>query len=288
MNRPIGIFYAYWTRDWNVEFLPYVARAKKLGFDLLELHAAFLPELESRERRLIKDAADAEGLLLSYGIGLSKDRDVSSTDEAVRKNGVAFMKSVIDAVSEMGGGMIGGTVHSYWPAVPPEGMTSKEPILRQSLKSMRELAPYAGIRGVTLNIEVINRFEQFLINECREAVEYVSEIDHPACRILLDTFHMNIEEDSIGGAIRSAGPYLASLHIGETNRKLPGMGRMPWPEIKLALDDIEYCGPLVMEPFILKGGQIGRDISVWRDLVESPDLDALAAQSVQFVRETLR
>jgi D-psicose/D-tagatose/L-ribulose 3-epimerase len=63
---------------------------------------------------------------------------------------------------------------------------------------------------------------------------------------------------------------------------------MPWAEIKKALDDIDYAGPLVMEPFIMKGGQIGRDIGVWRDLVENPDLDALAAQSAEFVKKTLR
>ena len=288
MNRPIGIFYAYWTHEWDVDFLPFLAKTKKLGFDLLELNAGTIAVMDAASRRRIKEEADAQGMLLSYGIGLQKRYDVSSLDETVRRNGVSFMKSIIDAVSEMGGGMVGGTVHSYWPAVPPEDMESKEPILHQSLKSMRELAPYAEDRGVTLNIEVINRFEQFLVNECREALAYVREIDSPACRILLDTFHMNIEEDSIGDAIRAAGPHLASLHIGETNRKLPGMGRMPWDEIKAALDDIGYTGPLVMEPFIMKGGKIGRDIGVWRDLVENPDLDALAAESVRFVRSRLR
>ena len=288
MNRPIGIFYAYWTHEWDVDFLPYIARVKRLGFDLLELNGAMLPDMDSRARRTIKDEAEEAGILLSWGIGLSKKLDVSSLDETVRKNGVSFMKRMIEGIKEMGGGLVGGTVHSYWPAVFPEGLDSKEPMLAQSVRSMRELAPYAEDRGVTLNVEVINRFEQFLINDVREAVAYVEAIGSPACRILLDTFHMNIEEDSIGGAIRHAGKYLASLHLGETNRKLPGMGRMPWAEIKKALDDIKFTGPLVMEPFLMKGGQIGRDIGVWRDMVEKPDLDALAAASVVFVRENLR
>jgi len=288
MDRPIGIFYAYWTHEWDVDFIPYIAKVKRLGFDLLELNGGTVATMDSRTRLKIRQEADQAGIALSYGIGLQKKYDVSSLDEGTRQNGVAFMKAMIDGIREMGGGMVGGTVHSYWPAVFPAGLAGKEPILRQSLKSMRELAPYAEKRGVTLNIEVINRFEQFLINDCREALAYVKEIDSPACRILLDTFHMNIEEDSIGDAIRLAGPYLASLHIGETNRKLPGMGRQPWAEIKKALDDIAYSGPLVMEPFLLPGGQIGRDIAVWRDIVVDPDLDALAAQSVKFVQANLR
>jgi D-psicose/D-tagatose/L-ribulose 3-epimerase len=184
--------------------------------------------------------------------------------------------------------MIGGTVHSYWPAAFPEGTVSKTPMLRQSIASMAELAPFAQEHGVTLNVEVINRFEQFLINTCEEALAYVEEINSPACNILLDTFHMNIEEDSIGGAVCKAGGRLASLHLGEPNRKPPGMGRMHWGEIKEALDAVGFTGPLVMEPFLIPGGSVGRAIGVWREMEKTPDLDALAGKAAAFVKANLR
>ena len=285
--RKLGIFYAYWTHDWDVDFIPYIKKTKRLGFDIVELNGGTIATMNTDDRKKLKDEAEREGMELTFGIGLKKQYDVSSLDETVRKNGVLFMKAMIDGVQEVGGCLIGGTVHSYWPAVFPEGMDSKLPMLKQSLKSMKELAPYAEDRGVVLNIEVINRFEQFLINDCREAVAYVEEVNSPSCRILLDTFHMNIEEDSIGDAIRHAGKYLSALHIGETNRKLPGMGRMPWADIKRALDDIGFAGPLVMEPFLMPGGQIGRDIGVWREMIHNPDLDALAKKSVEFAKANL-
>ncbi|GAB1481410.1 sugar phosphate isomerase/epimerase [Treponema sp.] len=286
--RRIGIFYAYWSREWEADFMPFVEKVGKLGFEQLELHAAAVAKMGMSERKKIKDAASAHNLKLSYGIGLTKDHDPSALDENARKAGVAFMKKAIEGVAEMGGGMIGGTVHSYWPALPPKDLKEKAAIRAQSIKSMKELAPIARDSGVILNVEVINRFEQFMLNTCEEALSFVKEVDSPALGILLDTFHMNIEEDSIGDAIRMAGKHLNSLHIGETNRKLPGMGRMPWAEIKTALDDINYDGPLVMEPFIVPGGQIGKDIALWRELVPNPDLDALAAKSVEFVKKTLR
>ncbi|MDR1803129.1 MAG: sugar phosphate isomerase/epimerase [Treponema sp.] len=288
MNRPVGIYYAYWTHDWDVDFLPFVDKVKALGFDQLELHAAVLESKDSSYRLKIRERADKAGIALSYGMGLEKDFDLSSRDEQVRQRGVAYMKRIIQAVGEMGGGMIGGSVHSYWPAVFPEGAESKAPMLKQSLKSMAELAPFAGEHGVILNVEVINRFEQFLINTCDEALAYVEEINHPSCNILLDTFHMNIEEDSIGGAIRKAGKRLAALHLGEPNRKPPGMGRMPWAEIKEPLDAIGFTGPLVMEPFLTQGGPVGRSIGVWRDIVKNPDLDALAEKAAAFVKANLR
>ncbi len=285
--RPVGIYYAYWTQQWDADFFPFVKKVKALGFDQLEINGGALVLMADDKKLALKEEAEKEGIRLSYGIGLTPDHDVSSLDENIRKSGLAFMKDMIQSVAFMGGGMIGGTVHSYWPAVSPQDMDEKKRILEQSLKSMRELVKPAEDSAVVLNVEVINRFEQFLLNTCAEAVEYVKEIDSPSCRILLDTFHMNIEEDSFGNAIRQAGSYLSALHLGETNRKPPGMGRMPWLEIRKALDDIEFEGPLVMEPFVRTGGQVGRDIGVWRELLKADELDQEAANAAAFVKKTL-
>ena len=285
--RPVGIYYAYWTQQWDADFFPFVKKVKGLGFDQLEINGGALVLMPDDKKLALKEEAEKEGIRLSYGIGLTQDHDVSSLDENIRKRGLAFMKDMIRSVAFMGGGMIEGTVHSYWPAVSPEDMDEKKRILGQSLKSMRELVKPAEDSGVVLNVEVINRFEQFLLNTCEEAVEYVKEIASPSCRILLDTFHMNIEEDSFGNAIRQAGSYLSALHLGETNRKPPGMGRVPWLEIRKALDDIEFSGPLVMEPFVRTGGQVGRDIGVWRELLKADELDQEAANAAAFVKKTL-
>jgi len=105
--------------------------------------------------------------------------------------------------------------------------------------------------------------------------------------VMLDTFHMNIEEDSIGQAIRTAGPLLGHFHTGECNRKLPGKGRMPWREIGEALRDIHYDANVVMEPFVMMGGTVGEQIKVWRDLSDSADekkMDQDACESVRFCR----
>lgn len=107
---------------------------------------------------------------------------------------------------------------------------------------------------------------------------------------MLDTFHMNIEEVSIGDAIRHAGNLLGHLHTGECNRMVPGKGRMPWREIGDALKDIEYDGNVVMEPFVRMGGQVGSDIKIWRDIsrgASEAELDADAKRSVEFQRYML-
>jgi D-psicose/D-tagatose/L-ribulose 3-epimerase len=281
------MYYAFWTREWDVDFFPYIEKVRNLGFDQLEINGGTFALMSPHERKRLEDEAKRRGIAISYGIGLTADHDVSSLDEEVRRNGIRFMRDMIEAVGASGGGMIGGTVHSAWPSTLPKNAADKRPYLDQSKKSMREMVKIAEDNSVILNVEVINRFEQYLLNTCDEALSYVEDIGSSSCRILLDTFHMNIEEDSIGGAIRKAGKHLAALHLGETNRKPPGLGRMPWQEIRDALDAIGFDGPLVMEPFIAKGGRVGRDVAVWRDLIPNPDYDGLARDAAAFVRKIL-
>jgi D-psicose/D-tagatose/L-ribulose 3-epimerase len=107
---------------------------------------------------------------------------------------------------------------------------------------------------------------------------------------MLDTFHMNIEEDSFGQAIRTAGPLLGHFHTGEANRRVPGKGRLPWREIGDALREIDYRGAVVMEPFVKMGGGIGADIKVFRDLSDNADeaqMDEAARQGLLFSRYVL-
>ncbi|MBI9095078.1 MAG: sugar phosphate isomerase/epimerase [Sphaerochaeta sp.] len=284
--RTLGIYYGFWTQDWDVDFLPFVSKVKTLGFDQLEVNGGTLVSWKESGRLALVEEARKEGILLSYGLGMTADHDVSSPDEEIRLNGVRFMKDMIRMVGRMGGGMIGGSTYCSWPKQLPKGDSKKE-YQEQSLKSMKELVKVAEDNAVILNLEVLNRFEQFLFNTCEEILPFVEEIGSPNCGLLLDTFHMNIEEDSLPDAIRLAGSHLKALHIGETNRKPVGMGRQPWKEIRTALDDIGFDGPLVEEPFVLSGGQVGQDISVWRNLYDQNDLDKIAADSAIFARRVL-
>ena len=119
-------------------------------------------------------------------------------------------------------------------------------------------------------------------------MDFVNEVGSEYVKLLLDTFHMNIEEDSLTEAIRKAGGLLGHIHIGEANRRPPSaQGRIPWKNIGQALKDVGYDQYVVMEPFERMGGQVGKDISIWRDLshgATEKDLDVTAAQSVEYIR----
>ena len=121
-------------------------------------------------------------------------------------------------------------------------------------------------------------------------MDFIREVDSRQVKLLLDTFHMNIEEDSPADAIRLAGDNLGHFHIGECNRKVPGKGHMPWNEIFTALKSADYKGRIVMEPFVTPGGQVGSDIKIYRDLsggATAEQIDQDAGGALEFVRKQI-
>ena len=239
-------------------------------------------------RSALKTHADDRGLDLSYVVGLQHKYDIASENESVRKNGIGFLKTIAEAVGDMGGGPVGGILYGAWPETPLDGDFDRRPSVERSVVSMKEAIKSAEDNNVTFNMEVVNRFEQFIMNTCEEAIDYVKAVESTNAKVMLDTFHMNIEEDFFGDAILQAGDLLGHLHIGENNRMPPGYGRIPWTEIGAALRKINYQGYVVMEPFLMPGGEVGRDIKVFRDLAIGMDLDEEAHKALQFTRGVLK
>jgi D-psicose/D-tagatose/L-ribulose 3-epimerase len=282
MNR-IGMHYGYWTQYWGSEPLQFVQRAKKCGFDILEVNAPKVTLMSDAERDVLRGAVADSGLSLTYSIGMTADMDLASEDAGIRQKGIAFLQKVARAMKYMGGTILAGINYSSWPRklLPGE---DKQILTDRAVKGVREAIKAAEDNDVIFCVEVVNRFEQFIMNTAAEGIAFAEKVGSPNCKILLDTFHMNIEEDSLRGSIVETGNWLGHFHLGETNRRPPGRGRIPWPEIFGALREINYQGAVVMEPFLLPGGEVGRDISVYRDLLGSADLDEEAARSAQFVR----
>ena len=187
----------------------------------------------------------------------------------------------------IGSKCLAGAIYSFWPS--DFVYTNKEEAWANSIPCMKELCEYAGERDIDIALEILNRFETYMINTVDECLEYIKKVNDPHCKILVDTFHANIEEDSIPDAFRKAGKLLAHVHVGENNRTLPGMNNtIPWKEIGKACKEIGYDGTIVMEPFLHAGGEVGKDIHVFRDLshnASQEELDQMLKDSVKFLHE---
>lgn len=281
-----GIYFAYWEKEWNADQKSYISRVKKLGFDVLEISCAMLKEISTQELMEMKKMAADVGITLTAGYGPGANENLASADENIVKNAVAFYTDILKKLEILDIHTLGGGIYSYWP-VDYTKPIDKAGDWERSVKNVRAVGKIAGECGVDYCLEVLNRFEGYLLNTCAECKAFVEQVDVPAVRIMLDTFHMNIEEDSMVEAILLAGDRLGHFHVGENNRRLPGKGGMPWYEIGGALRAIGYDKNIVMEPFVRNGGGVGSDIKVWRDLSKGATdemLDKDAAASVAFLR----
>lgn len=281
-----GIYFAYWEHEWNADQVKYIERVKKLGFDGLEISCAMLKNISKEQLVEIRKRAEDAGVLLTAGYGPGPSENLGSPDENVQKNAIAFYTDILAKLEILGIHTIGGGLYSYWP-VDYSKPIDKARDRAISVKNVRTVGKIADGCGVDFCLEVLNRFEGYLLNTCAECKAFVEEVDVPAVKIMLDTFHMNIEEDDMGDAIRLAGDRLGHFHVGENNRRLPGKGGLDWYRIGAALRSIGYDKNVVMEPFVQQGGGVGSDIKIWRDLSHGADearLDRDAADSVAFLR----
>ncbi len=281
-----GIYYSYWESEWSADCLKYVGKVAGLGFDVIEIAAHHLNTYSPAHRDEVARAARDHGIAITAGLGPSPLRNLSSADPDIRKAGRAFFEETLTNLEKLDVHIIGGALHSYWP-IDYSKPVDKQGDRARGLEGIYNLADFANDRGVNLCLEVLNRFENQVLNTADEGVAFVREVGKPNVKVMLDTFHMNIEENSFGAAIRTAGPLLGHFHTGENNRRVPGRGLLPWHEIGAALREIGYDGAVVMEPFVKMGGGVGADIKVWRDLSDGADeakLDEDARQSLAFSR----
>lgn len=281
-----GIYFAYWEKEWNADQKAYISKVKELGFDILEISCAMLKNITEAELLEMKKMAQDAGVMLTAGYGPAASENLASADEGIVQNAISFFTDILKKLEILDIHTLGGGIYSYWP-VDYSKPIDKAGDWERSVKNVRKVGKIAGECGVDYCLEVLNRFEGYLLNTCKECKEFVEQVDVPAVKIMLDTFHMNIEEDSMTEAILLAGDKLGHFHVGENNRRLPGKGSMPWYEIGCALRAIGYDKNVVMEPFVRSGGGVGSDIKIWRDLSKGASvgmLDQDAAWSVAFLR----
>lgn len=281
-----GTLYAYWTHDWVADYFAIADKCKKAGFDVMEIGAAHLLDMSDTEIEKLRDYCKELGLEISCNLGPPKSKDISSKDPAVRAAGVKFLTDILHQMKKLGSKVLIGAYFNYWPHDFVD--VDKEAMWERSVTEMKKVATVADELGIDLCLEVLNRFETPLINDCDEGIKYCKDVGHKSCKLLLDTFHMNIEEDDLPAAFRKAGSLLGHVHVGESNRKVPGMGHLPWAEMGKALRDIGYDGYVVMEPFMKPGGAVAADIKVYRDLSNNADeetMDKYIADSLVFLKK---
>ena len=228
------------------------ARLARLGCDGVEV----LGEPDRYTPAVIKEQCDRHGLAVYSVLAMATgDRDLAHPDRDVRAHGISYLRSVLAFASALGASIV-STIPTAVLRTDPIGaggvevdwLHGYEQEWALAVESVRDVAEEAEARGVTLAIEPINRYETYLVRTAEQARRFVADVGSSAVKIQLDTFHMNLEEADPAAAIRATGARLCNLHLADSNRRAVGDGCLDWASILAALLEIDYRGPLTLEP----------------------------------------
>lgn len=274
-----GMNLLLWTGELNEELLPTLERLKAVGFDGIELPIFNLDlDYAAWGKRL-----DDLGLERTAVTVRNAEDNPISPDAAVRAKGVELNKRTLDCCAAVGSQTICGPYHSALGEFSGAGRTDDE--WNWGVDSMRQMAEHAGQVKVQLAVECLNRFECYFLNCHADSAKFVREVDHPACGMMYDTFHSNIEEKDIPAAIRAGGEKLVHIHISENDRSTPGHGNIRWQETFDTITGTGYDGWLVIEAFGLALPELAAATKIWRRMFND-EID-LAKEGLAFMRRQI-
>ena len=273
-----GMNLLLWTDDPTQEsFFPVLEKLKKLGFDGVELP---IFNLDVTRWAALGKKLDQLGLARTAVTVRGVDDNPISPDPAVRAKGIELTKQVLDCCAAVGATHLAGPYYAALGHFTGKGPTADE--WKWGVESMKPVAAYAGKVGVTLVLEFLNRFEIYLLNCSADAAKFAREVGHPACKMMYDTFHANIEEKSITKALQSCADVMAHVHISENDRSTPGQGQVNWQETFDALKKIKYDGWLTIEAFGLALPSLAAATKIWRKMFVSEE--QLAGDGLKFMK----
>ena len=268
-----------WTSVFSKKDLYLFDKLKDMGFDGIEIKLNNLSLLPVSQ---IEKKMSQTGLKCTFSLALDREHNILSDDEEKRKAGVRFLKERIEVASFLGSDVIGGPLYGAWGEFTGHVRTMKE--WDHCKEYLSEVAHFAEKKRVTLALEPLNRYETYFLNTVEDAKTLVEEIRSPYIKILLDTYHMNIEEEHFYNSIKLAGSHLFHLHLCENNRGVPGTGHVNWTEVFRALKEIGYKRWAVIESFVPGADEeIVSRVRLWRKV--APSADVIAKSGLEFFKK---
>ena len=276
--NPIGIISMQHNRPFTAADFPQFDRWKAAGYDFVELLVPEPVELKpAATRRALNDAG--LGVVLAARVNL--ERNLTSDDPGRRKAGADYLRYCAETAQALGAVIVGGPLYGNplvfaGRAPHPVSEDLRKARVEWCVEGLKAGGDAAVACGVRFGVEPLNRFETDILNTARQGAELMRLVAHPAVGLMLDTFHMNMEDDDIPGALHSAADHLIHFQANENHRGYLGTGHLDWTAIVRALGEIDYGGTISLEPFRRRDERIGVPFAQWKPPArdESADLAA--------------
>jgi D-psicose/D-tagatose/L-ribulose 3-epimerase len=219
------------------------------GYDAIEMFG----EPESIRLRYLRELFQSYGISVCAITGMwgsispdGSKRKLLSSDQSLIRFTQKYVKQCIDMCQLLGGKILNiclfaddklASIDKNHQVISEQ---EKIPVIQRVVPILSDLAKYANDRGIQTLLEPLNRYSTPYCTTAADAVAIVQKINQDNFGVLLDTFHMNIEEDSFENAITSTQGLLHHVHFADNNRKMPGLGHIDFKTIMKALKRIGY------------------------------------------------
>lgn len=279
LDVKFGVSTWLWTSPFNTETLDLLPKIKNFGYDVVEIPVEYPALIDVQE---VKKGLADNGLEAVICGAFGTGRDFTNEDPSFHKTSFDYINQCFEIAAGLGAKFVAGPMYSAVGKarlVPPE---QKKVEWDRAVSNLRKVCENGRKFGLDIALETLNRFETDLINTCEELMQLIADINEPEAKVILDGFHMNIEEPDPEAAIKLAGDKLIHFQVSENYRGTPGTGQTPWAAYKRGLEAINYKGVISIESFTPEVKELAGAVCIWKPLV--PSQDGFAKEGLEFLK----
>jgi D-psicose/D-tagatose/L-ribulose 3-epimerase len=268
-----------WTSPFTTETTSLFSKIKGMGFDAVEIP---VEDPELLHVPSVKQALEDHNLKPVICGAFGPTRDLTHDDPSFHQTSFDYIRRCFQISAEVGASFVAGPMYSAVGKarlLPPE---KKKIEWERAVNNLHKVCVMAAEYGQEIALEPLNRFETDLINNAQDLMRLISDINHPAAKVLLDGFHMNIEERNIVDAITLVAEKLIHVQVSENYRGTPGTGQTRWEDYRKGLELVDYRGVVSIESFTPEIKELAGAVCIWRPLAESQD--AFASEGLKFLK----
>jgi D-psicose/D-tagatose/L-ribulose 3-epimerase len=272
-----GMNLLLWTTEMEEEMIDVLKFLKKVGFDGVEVPIFDLSREKWKNWSQKLDDLGLERVGVTF---CTAEANPIDPDETKRRNAIENLKQAVECAEIMGADLLSGPIHSALGVFTGKGPTEQE--LEWAIQGIREVAEHASKHNITLGIEYLNRFENYLLTNAADTLSFVQKVNHGNCQVMFDTFHANIEEKNIAASLKSTIHRVPHIQISENDRSTPGKGNVDWEGVFKVVKESGYDGWLSIEAFGINPPHLAANTRIWRKMFESEE--QLAKEGFAFLK----
>ncbi len=283
MNPTFAVSTWLWTSPFSTETISLFPKIKEMGYDAVEIPVEY-PELIDGVK--VKEALQQSGLKPVVCGAFGPNRDLTHDDPAIHQQCFDYIEACFKLCNIWEADFLAGPMYSAVGKarqVPPE---QRKIEWERAVINLQKVCNMAAARGLSIALEPLNRFESDLVNRAEDVMRLINDINHPAAKVMLDGFHMNIEEPNMEQAVQQTGDRLIHVQVSENYRGTPGTGQTRWDALKKGLQAINYQGIISIESFTPEVKELAGAVCIWRPLAENQD--QFASEGLAFLKRTFQ